>query len=203
MTVPFDYPPAPLARRHGPAGYADHSGNRPWLRDEFVFRCVYCLQREMWSRDRHRVFSVDHVVPQSAAPALTCVYSNLVYACLWYNSARQDVPVIDPTDEAMGHHVAVEPDGTTKGLTQDGELLVELLNLNAQAAVKERLRVLRVRDRYERTPDEPGAKVDYLETFGFPEDLPDLRALRPPAGKSSRADCHHSRKERGDLPVVY
>ena len=81
--------------------------------------------------------------------------------------------------------------------------MVELLHLNAQAAVKERLRVLRVRDLYERTPEEWAAATDYLETFGYPEDLPDLRALRPPAGNASRADCHHSRKEKGDLPVVY
>lgn len=46
--IPFEYPSAPLVRRHGPVGYLDYSSFRPWLRDEFGFRCVYCLRREQW-----------------------------------------------------------------------------------------------------------------------------------------------------------
>lgn len=48
MTFPFNYPDAPHRRRHGPRGYADYASYRPWLRDEFTFRCVYCLLREQW-----------------------------------------------------------------------------------------------------------------------------------------------------------
>jgi hypothetical protein len=29
-------------------GYADTDSYRPWLRDEFAFRCVFCLVREQW-----------------------------------------------------------------------------------------------------------------------------------------------------------
>jgi hypothetical protein len=43
---PFTYPSAPLVRRHGPQGYADYVSYRPFLPDEFQFRCVYCLLRE-------------------------------------------------------------------------------------------------------------------------------------------------------------
>ncbi len=46
MTDPFAYPPAPHVRRNGPQGYADYQSYRPWLRDEFSFRCVCCLLRE-------------------------------------------------------------------------------------------------------------------------------------------------------------
>src|SRR5258708_6259440 len=52
MTEPFQYPAAPHVRRHGPQGYADAASFRPWLRDEFTFRCVYCLQREVWGTVR-------------------------------------------------------------------------------------------------------------------------------------------------------
>lgn len=48
MTTPFIYPAVPHVRRHGPMGYADVTSFRPWLRDEFSFRCVYCLLREQW-----------------------------------------------------------------------------------------------------------------------------------------------------------
>ena len=50
MTVPFVYPSTPHQRRHGPRGYADYGTYRPWLRDEFCFRCVFCLLREQWGR---------------------------------------------------------------------------------------------------------------------------------------------------------
>ena len=74
---PFAYPSEPHTRKHAPAGYKNYPEYRPWLRDEFAFRCVYCLQREMWSRDRHAGFSVDHVVPQREDKTLVCVYDNL------------------------------------------------------------------------------------------------------------------------------
>ena len=46
----FTYPSEPDVRRHGPQGYADAASYRPWLRDEFAFRCVYCLFREQWGK---------------------------------------------------------------------------------------------------------------------------------------------------------
>jgi hypothetical protein len=67
---PFVYPAAPHIRKHAPAGYKNYQDYKPWLRDEFEFRCVYCLHREMWSRDRHAVFSVDHVIPLAEDPRL-------------------------------------------------------------------------------------------------------------------------------------
>ena len=51
MTSPFVYPASPHVRRHGPMGYADHASFRPWLRDEFAFRCVYCLRRETMGQE--------------------------------------------------------------------------------------------------------------------------------------------------------
>jgi hypothetical protein len=80
MTIPFIYPPGPHVRRHGPAGYADHTGYQPWLRDEFSFRCVYCLLREQWGRVGG-VFDIDHFLPVSNRPDLAAEYDNLLYAC--------------------------------------------------------------------------------------------------------------------------
>jgi hypothetical protein len=46
----FTYPAQPHIRRHGTRGYAALESYSPWLRDEFAFRCVYCLLREQWGR---------------------------------------------------------------------------------------------------------------------------------------------------------
>ena len=77
---PFRYPPTPHIRRHGPFGYSSYQQFRPWLRDEFCFRCVYCLRREVWAF-QDSDFELDHDVAKSVAPELCREYTNLVYAC--------------------------------------------------------------------------------------------------------------------------
>ena len=41
----LDYPESRPERIHGPVGYASYESFRPWLRDEFTFRCVYKLDQ--------------------------------------------------------------------------------------------------------------------------------------------------------------
>ncbi len=91
----LDYPPRQDERRHGPADYARYESYRPWLRDEFDFRCVYCLKREKWGQVTFE-FELDHFQPQSLKPRLKLVYSNLVYACRRCNAVKLDQSVIDP-----------------------------------------------------------------------------------------------------------
>lgn len=47
----FRYPKDLQRRRHGPRGYLRYESYKPWLRDEFRFRCTYCLCRERWFPD--------------------------------------------------------------------------------------------------------------------------------------------------------
>jgi hypothetical protein len=208
LPKPFAYPRAAHVSRHAPAGYKNYQDYKPWLRDEFEFRCVYCLQREVWSRDRDAVFSVDHVIPQSEDPdsPLVCDYNNLVYACLRCNSARQAVPVLNPREEGLGRHLRVGADGSITGLTEEGQILIELLHLDTGAAPAERRRILRLLDRWRRDPEGRGVRTDFLETFGYPKDLPNLRRLKPPRGNALSANTKHcflARRERGELPETY
>ena len=80
MTRPelFTYPPEPHLRKHAPAGYKNYPEYKPWLRDEFEFRCVYCLQREMWSDPIEHIelpmlATVLAPLVQDALPGLTVV----------------------------------------------------------------------------------------------------------------------------------
>lgn len=66
MNLPFDYPATSRARRHGPSGYLLYASYRDWLRDEFEFRCVYCLLREKWVSCG---FHLDHFHPVARHPA--------------------------------------------------------------------------------------------------------------------------------------
>src|SRR5260370_17565036 len=94
MTAPFQYPIAPHARRHGPRGYPDYSRFRPWLRDEFSYRCVYCLRREQWELSRG-IFHIDLFVPAAIDPGLGTDYDNLLYVCASCNFAKGP-PVLPP-----------------------------------------------------------------------------------------------------------
>ena len=63
---PFAYPAHQHVRRHGPQGYQDPASFRPWLRDEFSFRCVCCLRREAWYQAVS--LEIDHFQPLSQVP---------------------------------------------------------------------------------------------------------------------------------------
>src|SRR5580704_12695308 len=109
MTIPFDYP-GPHRWRHGPQGYANYASYRPWLRDEFSFRCVFCLLREVWGR--HGSFNIDHFLAVALYPHKVADYDNLLYACSTCNAAKADRLLPDPTTALTSARVHVAADGT-------------------------------------------------------------------------------------------
>ena len=126
---PFNYPVEPHRRRHGPV-YANYKTYKPWLRDEFGFRCVFCLRREVWL-DGQNDFSVEHLKPYILAPELDCEYKNLVYSCLRCNAFKQTRwPILNPCRNAYASHFRVHEDGTIEGLTRDGKRIIRFLRLD-------------------------------------------------------------------------
>jgi len=91
---PYIYPPRQHSRRHGPAGYSTYESYRPWLEDEFSFRCIYCLNRKVWSPTN--IWAIDHLISQDEAPELECEYDNLVFACQFCNQQKLANRVPDP-----------------------------------------------------------------------------------------------------------
>src|SRR4051812_5177730 len=103
---PFRYPTTIHIRKHGPVGYTKYSHFRPWLRDEFDFRCVYCLRRETWAFFLND-FELDHFVPRADDKTLELRYDNLVYACHNCNKRKSIKSVIDPEKIPLGNCVRV------------------------------------------------------------------------------------------------
>ncbi len=212
--TPFAYPFQPHQRKHGPAGYAHYEEYKPWLRDEFTFRCVYCLERELWYPDRAASFSVDHIESQSEAPVRTCDYLNLVYACTRCNSSKRAVRLIDPTLVAFGKHLRVDEGGIVHAVevdgkaSQEGEFLIRLLHLNENPALETRrfrLDVLALKRAY---PTDERVNRLFIQSFAYPsfEDLPDLQSLRPPGGNSLAENvrsCYRARRRESSLEDVY
>ena len=142
----FRYPTTPHVRKHGPRGYAEVASFKDWLRDEFSFRCAYCLSREGWEWGRS-AFAVNRVVPPSVAPERKFDYSNLVYACRGCSSAKRDFLILDPRSAILADQVIIAADGTAVALTEEGRLFVETLRLNkpSLSATRKRLMALLAR----------------------------------------------------------
>ncbi len=202
----FDYPDEVLTRRHAPRGYVRPEAYKAWLRDEFRFRCVYCLERETWYPDRAASFSIEHIRPLAVAPALALEYGNLAYACTRCNSAKQHLELLNPTEAIFAEHVRLGQNGLLIGVTDAGRRLINTLRLNVPPALEERRKYLLLLAMWQDRPtDERLAKL-CAPLFGYPHDMPDLRALRPPGGNAnpgSEDTCYFARAERGELPATY
>jgi len=198
---PYAYPTAPHVRRHGPGGWTDYQKYRPWLRDEFAFRCVYCLDREVW-RDMRERLHIDHFQPQALRPGLKCEYTNLLYLCPACNGLKRDSILPDPCKVALGDCLHVHPDGRIEASSAEGERLVDVLALDEPTTRRRRRLIL-------------GAILSLAETnwpvfvewMGYPEDLPDLsdKKCTPPSNSKPEgvAGSHYERKHNGALPEVY
>jgi hypothetical protein len=141
----FDFPSEPQTRRHGPTGYKDYPRFKFWLRDEFTFRCVFCLVREQWYPNGDHAFSVEHLIPRDREPRKILDYDNMLYACLTCNSAKRDVwPICDPCSESYSRHLRINEDGTVDALTVHGKILVDTLKLDDDRRTEYRARMLRL-----------------------------------------------------------
>jgi hypothetical protein len=202
----FSYVTPRLERRHGPCGYVDYRSYKPWLRDEATFRCVYCLARETLYPNGLASFGIDHLTPQSATPERVNEYDNLAYACLSCNSLKgsHELP-LNPYSSSLGEHLAVREDGRIEPLSSDGAQLIAILRLDNVERTEFRRRWLQlVRLLEEYGSDDAALLLERL--LGFPESLPDLSALRPPAGNTRPEGIvlsYFVLRERGLLPGTY
>ena len=200
---PYAYPSTPHVRRHGPGGWGDYKKYRPWLRDEFTFRCVYCLDREVW-RDMRERLHIDHFQPQALRNDLKCEYTNLLYLCPACNSQKSDSILPDPCAVALADCLEVHGDGRieAKNGNPEGEALIDLLALDDPLTVARRRRMIGMLRSLAET--NWAAFVDWM---GFPEDLPDLSLPPVPPSNSKPDGVRESFFERnnrsGGLPEVY
>jgi hypothetical protein len=201
----FTYPEVPHGRRHGPRGYIDDEHYKPWLRDEFTFGCVYCRCREVWFPDGDRSFSVEHLRPTRLEPGELTEYDSLIYACCQCSSARGAAPLPLDACGSLREHPEVSSDGTIRGLTPAGEDLIRVCRLDRPNLAAFRSLVLDTLALLGRKRQDHAR--DLLRRYlGYPVNLPDLAALRPPEGNSRPegiADCIFERRRRGELSETY
>jgi hypothetical protein len=180
-SYPFIYPSQPHVRKHGPMGYSRYGMYRNWLRDEFVFTCVYCLRRETWATLR-RDWELDHHAPQAIKPALKLDYDNLVYACSTCNRTKGVDLAPDPCKVAFGSCVEVDDNGEIHTIADntDGTALIEALGLDSEDYNELRRAVFELRG------DLRLGSNAYCRWFGYPKELPNLSKEPPPPKGNKR-----------------
>lgn len=198
---PYRYPAIPHVRRHGPAGYADYGAYRGWLRDEFDFRCVYCLQRERWGQ-LTRGFELDHFLPQAIREDLALEYDNLLYACASCNGAKGSRLVPDPHVHAFGACLSIEDSGEIMALNDQGVILIDELDLDSSERVEWRKLIIETLSLVVNSGNSDLIK----QWMGLPKELPNLSALRPPLPNTrpeGLAKSWHSRVRNGEEIGVF
>jgi hypothetical protein len=197
--VIFDYPNPRSERKHAPAGYAEYESYRPWLRDEFDFRCAYCLKRETWGQITGE-FELDHFQPQSLFPQGRVDYQNLVYACRRCNAVKGSQTVEDPFRLLRARLVSTLTDGTLKTDDSSVRVLIRQLDLNSPKLKKWRVMWMRIVGLAKSRDVQL-----YYQLVGFPADLPNLNRRRPPRNPQKESTGHSwfAQRERGVLPAEY
>ena len=169
-------------RRHGPQGYSQYRHHRPWLRDEFDFRCVYCLKREQWCFQLGD-YELDHLVAQSIASHLRLDYTNLVYACHNCNHRKGNKALPSPERVAYGACMEVLNTGEITPLNEDGIRLIDELGLDQGKITEMRYQfICSIRSHQ---------KHDwnlFLMWMGLPTDLPDLAKVTPQPRSNTRPE---------------
>ncbi|MEY2494891.1 MAG: hypothetical protein QOJ45_1383 [Verrucomicrobiota bacterium] len=200
---PFEYPGEPHRRKHGPAGYSHYTKYREWLRDEFEFRCVYCLRRETWEM-REASWEIDHFWPRAIRPDRALEYDNLIYACRRCNNCKRSHVFPNPCRHAYDKHLRVDQDGAIRGVTRHGRRMIRLLKLDSPSA--RHYREAKIRSVRSLAQTDPRG---YVLVMGYPcdDELPDIGALHAKVPRNTRpagvAQSCLARRSRGELPETY
>jgi HNH endonuclease len=199
VPLPFVYPSKPHVRRHGPQGYSQYRDYRNWLRDEFAFRCIYCLRRETWLTTP-RDYQLDHFLPKSDHPDVERDYDNLVYACSECNGTKAAKYLPSPESVPYGNCLRVDENGEIHALNDRGKTIIEALRLDAKERINLRRKIIETVAEARR-----GSKT-LKWCLGYPENMPNLDAeKKPKENKREKGirESHYARKSRNELPDYY
>jgi hypothetical protein len=147
------------------------------------------------------LFDIDHFQPTVNRPGLASKYDNLLYACATCNATKRELLVPDPLTVLIHSIAHISEDGRIHTNSPEAACLVELLGLDSEDSVEFRMTWIGI--------IALSAAVDdalYRKLMGFPNDLPNLKRLRPPGGNKrpdSLSASHHAQRERGALPDTY
>ena len=134
--------PAPVVK----GGYRKYL---PFVREDFVGQCAYCLLSEILA-DGEENFELDHFRPKSRFKELVNDFYNIYYSCHPCNHQKHDawpvpeleakgISIADPCADEFRTHFLAKADGTWEGVTETGAYTIKLLRLNRKHLIRIRL----------------------------------------------------------------
>lgn len=113
---------------------------RPHVRQDFEYRCAYCLLEELWAGGEEN-FELDHFRPRSRFPDRTDDFYNLYYACHPCNHLKADrwptpeleqggICLVDLCQDDFEAHFLPQADGTWAPLTPSAAYTIDAMRLN-------------------------------------------------------------------------
>jgi hypothetical protein len=153
---PFSYPKSRHTRRLRPGPFTTYQEYKPFLREEFEKKCVYCRMPD--TMKDYEMYGVDHYRPKSLFTKLLTTYSNLFYCCnpcnrrkleYWPTRGRLKTHFIpNPCDHEMFTHLRFVGD-KVQARTPAGEVAYDLLDLDDPKVVEYRRFILDLLNIYE------------------------------------------------------
>lgn len=166
--------------------YADYRRYRPLLRQDFLFRCAYCLRHEFFVGGEAGC-SIDHHRPIAgpfARPDLAAAYENLYWCCRECNENKgvtwptehehaSGWRFLDPCDVADDHdiHLHIDLQGNVNPITNTGQYTSDCLKLWRDQLAHYRAAIIRCTNEATRirellrTGDIPDAYREALESL--------------------------------------
>lgn len=158
---PFIYPKLRHSRVLNPPNYASYGRYKPFLREEFERKCVYCRMPDTMRGEQG--YGADHYRPKKLFPELAATYANLFYCCnpcnsrkggYWPDGDQASARFIpNPCDHEMFAHLRFQR-ASVEAKTTSGEFTLELLDLNDPESLNYRKFVLETIAIYEKKRNE-------------------------------------------------
>ncbi|MES2788806.1 MAG: HNH endonuclease [Planctomycetota bacterium] len=205
LSAAYDFPSGVHVRKHGPQGYSDYSAMKHWLRDEFTFRCVFCLDRETFAADGYRRFACEHYLPKSTRPDLRNDYDNLLYACNRCNWKKSELEVVSPEKLDFRTLLKCNEDGCFAAIATEGQDLIDTLDLNHPERVDIRKTFITLFRLAESSECPEQLRAAALRLRKYPDELPNLVRARESGNSrpTGKLNCYHAQRAAGMLPAFY
>ena len=118
----------------------EYESYRPWLRQDFEFRCAYCLRHEFFFGGGE-AGEIDHFRPRHLFPSRVNEYRNLYWSCRkcnavkgakWPSEAQMErgLRFLDPCVEGHEDHWQTQADGVLTAFTPVGRYTIRQIRLD-------------------------------------------------------------------------
>ena len=120
-----------------------HSEIKQHLDDIYKGKCAYCE----W---KPQILEIDQYIPKSINPSFAFDWNNLLLVCPVCNrnkankfptTSKGEALLLNPEKDKPEEHLSFHSNGQIYGITKRGEITIDILRLNREALIRERVNI--------------------------------------------------------------